>query len=67
MKIETKTLSDGTKQIGYHDGQGWVGITCMYRSVHPYGPIRYGWKSDRYPGIRSLTEWKKIINDVYVS
>ena len=43
MKVKTKTLSDGTKQIGYHNGQGWVGVTNIYKT-------RQIWKSDSYCG-----------------
>lgn len=52
MRLTTKTLSDGTKQIGYHNGQGWVGITNLFRK-------QGGWVSDTYAGWhRTIGEWK---------
>lgn len=52
MKIKTRTLSDGTKQVGYHNGQGWVGITNLSRN-------KGGWISDAYGGwYKTIGEWK---------
>lgn len=53
MKIKTITLSDGTKQLGYHNGQGWIGLTNLYRN-------QGGWSSDNYVGWRkTIKEWQK--------
>lgn len=57
-QVTTRRLSDGTTQVGYHNGQGWVGL-------HNLKKTSGGYKSDNYPGIKpSVADWVKHSSDL---
>lgn len=63
-KIKTKKLNDGTLQLGYHNGKGWVGLTNIRRVSN--GHLGTGWKSDNWPGVeKTITDWKKRVQGYY--
>lgn len=58
MKVKTKVLSDGVRQIGYHNGQGWVGLTNIYKE-------RTIWKSDNYSGwYFTIKDWVGFVQKI---
>jgi hypothetical protein len=67
-KVKSIKLSDGTRQLGYNDGQGWVAMTNLYPTS--YGYLGRGWASDNWSGVeKTIGAWKeriqKYVNDGY--